>query len=149
MFDAARHRPDPNRFPNNELILDDYEKPINEIANQMLGAESYCQARQARGSRNGGDIKTELWQRRKDRADNDDGGSRAVEQSRQSLYVMLVHTRNPAQALAPCGRDQASCQGTQQPVQYQGDQQNRDDANSSRGCKIRPFGYVWSHNTRR
>ena len=79
MLDAPDHGPDPHGFANHELILDDDEKAVDEIADQMLRAETERQARKPRGRSNGRDVEAELRQCRQDRADDDHGGSRAVQ----------------------------------------------------------------------
>ena len=71
---------------------------------------------------------------------------RAIQYSRQGFHVLLAHPREPAQALGSGGWNQTPRKRAQQPVQDQGDQQNRGDANPAPHRKISPFEYVWRHN---
>ena len=108
------------------------KKPLIRSRTRCCAPKPNRQARQARGGRNGRDVEAELRQCRKDRANDDEGGARAVQQSRQGFHVLLAHPRDPAQALGPGRRNQAARQRTQDPVQDQGDHQDRGDANSVR-----------------
>ncbi len=60
MFDAAYDAADSHRFADYELIFHDYEKTVNQIANQMLRAETERQAREPRDGGNRCNVESEL-----------------------------------------------------------------------------------------
>src|SRR5665213_3594498 len=117
MLDAPRHRSDPHGFTNRELIFDDDKKTVDEIADQMLRAEAHRQTCEPSRRRDGRNVKAEFRQRGKERADDDDGGSGAVQKAGHGLYVLLANTCDSSAALRPRERNQPARQNTQETIE--------------------------------
>ena len=100
MFHASHDGADPHGFAHDELIFNDHEKSVDEVANQMLRAETERKACESCDRGDGRDIESELRQRRENRSDENHGRSGAVQDSRERLHVLFSHPGDSADGSA-------------------------------------------------